>query len=221
MTTTGPTLTDDLYADVQTLWNFHLVDEELAPTSVAIGLGSHDLGVATCTAELYHRGLFPLIVFTGANSPTTIDRFPRGEAVHYREHAISLGVPEDAILIETQATDTATNITNTRTLLAEHGVQVESVTLTSRPYQLRRSWAMFRKLWPEVEIRCASQRMPLADYIAGIGDTRLVVDGIVGDTQRLVELPKFGLAIIQDVPTEVADAYQRLRDAGFTSRLMY
>ncbi|MGW5365783.1 hypothetical protein [Actinopolymorpha pittospori] len=40
-----------------------------------------------------------------------------------------------------------------------------------------------------------------------------------GDTQRLVELPKLGLAITKDVPTEVTDAYQRLRDAGFTSRL--
>jgi hypothetical protein len=42
---------------------------ELGSVDVAIGLGSHDLGVAT--AELYHSGLFPTLVFTGGNSPTT------------------------------------------------------------------------------------------------------------------------------------------------------
>jgi len=70
------------------------------PCSAGIGLGSHDLGVAAFAADLYHVGLFPVLVFTGANSPTTAARFPRGEAVHYAEHVIALGVPADAIIIE-------------------------------------------------------------------------------------------------------------------------
>jgi hypothetical protein len=36
------------------------------PCSVAIGLGSHDLGVADTTAALYRRGMASLIVFTRA-----------------------------------------------------------------------------------------------------------------------------------------------------------
>jgi hypothetical protein len=51
---------------------------ELRPADVRIGLGGHDLGVATFTAELFHQGMFPRIVFTGANAPTTVERFPRG-----------------------------------------------------------------------------------------------------------------------------------------------
>ena len=66
----------------------------------AIGLGSHDLGVAAFSAELYRAGLFPHLVFTGGNSPTTAKLFPRGEAVHFSEHAIELGVPDSAILLE-------------------------------------------------------------------------------------------------------------------------
>ncbi|WP_020578941.1 YdcF family protein [Actinopolymorpha alba] len=220
MTTATPVLTDDLYADLQTLWDYHQVREDPRPSSVAIGLGSHDLGVATCAADLYHRGIFPLIVFTGANSPTTIDRFPRGEAIQYREHAITLGVPAEAIIVEPQAVDTAQNIEYSRKLLEAHGLSVDLVTLISRPYQLRRSWAMFRKLWPTVNVQCASQELPLADYLNAIGDTKRVVDRIVGDTQRIFELPKRGLAISQDMPDEVLDAYNRLCAAGFTSRLM-
>lgn len=82
-----------LVDDVQTLWDYHDMHHALTPTDVGIGLGSHDLGVATHTAELYLAGLFPRVLFTGANAPSTLARFPRGEAVHYREHALTLGVP--------------------------------------------------------------------------------------------------------------------------------
>jgi hypothetical protein len=40
---------------------------------------------------LYHQGLLDRIVFTDANAPTTTERFPRGETVHYREHTIRTG----------------------------------------------------------------------------------------------------------------------------------
>lgn len=83
---------------------------ELRPCSVAIGLGSHDLGVADATVDLYHRGLMPLIVFTGATSRTTREAMPKGEAWHYRERALERGVPADAILVEPQARNTAENI---------------------------------------------------------------------------------------------------------------
>ena len=99
-------LNDQIRADVETLWDFNQMHHHLRPVDLGVGLGSHDLGVATYTAELYHQGMFPRIVFTGANAPTTIERFPRGEAVHYREHALELGVPDSAILVEPKATNT-------------------------------------------------------------------------------------------------------------------
>ena len=115
---TGTALDDPHIAQaVETLWRYHDLQHEPRPTDVGVGLGSHDLSVATTIAGLYHRGMFPLVVFTGANSPTTAERFPRGEAAHYREHAVSLGVPGGAILTEDAATNTGENITRTRDLL--------------------------------------------------------------------------------------------------------
>ena len=150
-------LADDLRVDVQILWAYHDMAHELRRCDVGIGLGSHDLGVATYTAELFHRGLFPRIVFTGANAPTTIERFPRGEAVHYRDHAITLGVPADVISIETDATNTSENLTYSRKTLEGAGVRPTSVLLISRPYQQRRAYATCRKVWPAVEVVCASR----------------------------------------------------------------
>lgn len=76
------TIPEDLRADVACLWHYHDPGHEPRRCDVGIGLGGHDIGVADRTAELYHAGMFPLIVFTGAHSPTTVDGFPRGEAVH-------------------------------------------------------------------------------------------------------------------------------------------
>ncbi|MFE3057111.1 YdcF family protein [Nocardia sp. NPDC059239] len=189
---------------------------------VGIGLGSHDSGVATYTAELYDQGMFPLIVFTGANAPGTIDLFPRGEAVHFRERAVELGVPDDVILIETEATNTGENIDFTRALLegrTDLG-PVRSAVLICRPYQQRRSYAICRKRWPKIDVICASRPLPLDDYIKSIGDVDRVINMLVGDTQRIWVYAAKGWAIDQEMPDEVRKSFSRLVDAGFGRRLL-
>ncbi|WFB09468.1 YdcF family protein [Streptomyces sp. LX-29] len=214
------TITDEQWNDAVLIWRYHQMGHEVRPCSAAIGLGSHDLDVATTTADLYGAGLFPVVVFSGGNSPTTAARFPRGEAVHYREHALDLGVPGEAILLETKAGNTGQNITLSREVLREAGVEVESLLLISKPYMERRSYATCRKLWPEVEVICASEPLEFDDYIKSIGDEKLVVDMLVGDLQRVIEYPALGFAVVQDVPGDVHDAYERLLRAGFDSRLI-
>lgn len=213
-------ITDEQWRHARTIWEYHRMRHELRRCDVAIGLGSHDLGVAGAAAELYHAGWFPLIVFSGATSPTTAARFPRGEAVHYREHALELGVPDEAILLEPHATNTGQNITLSRKVLADAGIRPGSVLLISKPYMERRAYATARKVWPEVEVVCASEPLGLDDYVSSIDDPKLVIDMLVGDLQRVIEYPKLGYAIEQAVPGEVHDAYRALLRAGFDSRLL-
>ncbi|MEW2487373.1 YdcF family protein [Streptomyces sp. NPDC048411] len=208
------------WSDAQRLWEFQQMDHEPRPCSVGIGLGSHDLGVADVTVDLYRRGMFPLIVFTGATSRTTRDRMPRGEAEHYRERALELGVPASAILVEPKARNTGENVTFARELLAGRGIDVSSVLLVSKPYEERRAYATARRLWPEVEIVSASAPMTLSEYADSIGDPRLVLDMLVGAQQRLLIYPEQGFMIRQEVPDSVAAAYEHLCSEGFTSRLV-
>jgi uncharacterized SAM-binding protein YcdF (DUF218 family) len=169
---------------------------------------------------LYRAGLFPVLVFSGANSPTTAKRFPRGEAVHYAEHAMTLGVPRSAIIIEPCAKNTGDNITLSHQALQQAGVETSSVLLISKPYMERRAYATCRKLWPQVEPVCASESWSFDDYVKSIGDEHLVIDMLVGDLQRLIEYPKLGFAIVQHLPDQVTAAYHRLVDAEFDSRLL-
>ncbi|GAA1581139.1 YdcF family protein [Actinoplanes couchii] len=211
---------EELRADVEELWRYHDMQHDLRPCDVGIGLGSHDLGVAVIATKLFHSGLYPRLVFTGANAPTTVARFPRGEAVHYREYAVENGVPPEVIEVEPHATNTSQNLEYSRRLLEESGVAVASVLLMSRPYQQRRAFATCRKVWPGVEVICASNPMSLDDYVESIGDVRRVIDMLVGDTQRIELYAERGFAVAQDVPDGVRVAFDRLVGAGFTSRLV-
>lgn len=117
--------------------------------------------------------------------------------------------------------NTGENITFSRDLLRERGVEPRSVTLVTRPYQQRRAYATCRKLWPEVgTVQCASLPLALDDYVARIGDADRVVSMLVGDTQRIEVYADRGFAVEQPVPDEVRAAFHELVDAGYTSRLI-
>ncbi|MEU8512070.1 YdcF family protein [Kitasatospora sp. NPDC048722] len=208
------------WADAKMVWDFHQMHHEPRPCSVAIGLGSHDLGVADATVDLYRRGMAPLIVFTGATSRTTQALMPRGEAVHYRERALELGVPASAVLVEPRARNTGENIRYSRELLEQGGVDVSSVLLVSKPYEERRAYATARKLWPGVEVVSASTPMTFMEYVDSIGDAKRVIDMLVGALQRLLIYPQQGFMVSQTVPDDVSAAYARLVDEGFTGRLV-
>ncbi|MER0241750.1 YdcF family protein, partial [Streptomyces sp. HSW2009] len=145
---------------------------------------------------------------------------PRAPAPHYREHAIALGVPEDAVLVEPRAANTGQNITHTRALLDQQGLAVDSVMLICKPYMERRAYATCRKLWPEVAVQCASERIGLDAYLESIGDRKLVIDMLVGELLRIQEYPRLGFATEQHVPAEVLGACDHLVRAGFDSRLV-
>jgi hypothetical protein len=84
----------------------------------------------------------------------------------------------------------------------------------------RRSFATTRKVWPEVAVVCASQPLSFDGYLKSIGDEKMVIDMLVGDLQRVIEYPKLGFAVEQDVPEDVYAAYEAFVAAGFDSRLL-
>jgi uncharacterized SAM-binding protein YcdF (DUF218 family) len=205
--------------DVETLWDYHDLRHDLRPCDVGVGLGGRGLGVAALAVELFRGGLFPRLVFTGGNPPASADSLPRGEAVHYGEYAVAHGVPPEALLLETRATNTLENVAFSRDLLATHGLRPRSVLVMSRPYQRRRAYATCRKVWPDVTVVCAATTVPLDDYVADAGDARRVIDLIVGDTQRVDLYARRGHLAPQEMPPAVRLAYDRLVRAGYTGRL--
>lgn len=213
-------LPERVRAQAEVLWAHLLVDDPLRPVDVAVGLGSHDPRVPVHIAELYRSGLFPLIVFTGANATRTPDRFPHGEAVHFRDIAVEHGVAGDAVLLERRARNTGENLRFTRELLAGDGIPARSVLLVSRPHHVRRVQATAAKVWPEAEVLCSTHKQDLGAFLAEVGDSHRVISMLVGEIQRLSVYPKLGFTVEQEIPGDVWAAYENLVAGGYTGRLV-
>ncbi len=88
----------------------------------------------------------------------------------------------------------------------------------------RRSYATFKKLWPEKELLVTSPRVSLDEYLARYSNESLskddVVSIMVGDLQRLRLYPARGFQIPQEIPDDVWRAYEELVEAGFDRHLI-
>lgn len=215
----NPMADTQIAADAHLLWEYHQLDHMLRDADLAIGLGSSDFDVPEEVARVYNEGYVVLVAFTGANSRTTKERYPNGEAMEFRDRAVELGVPTDSIVLETDAKNTGQNFTFTRDLVQAQGHTVASIIVACMPYMQRRAYATCKKVWPEVEVMCTSKAMHLTDYIAKLANPKKVLDDLTGDTWRVLHYPEQGFAIPQDVPDDVQASLERLIAAGFTGRL--
>ncbi|MDF1755998.1 MAG: hypothetical protein P1U89_24635 [Verrucomicrobiales bacterium] len=84
----------------------------------------------------------------------------------------------------------------------------------------RRALATFQLHWPELKITCSAPDTHFNESPAPGHTPEDVVSEIVGDIQRIIEYPALGFQTEQEIPTEVMDAYEQLRQRGFTGHLM-
>ncbi|CAN5673631.1 hypothetical protein BH18ACI4_BH18ACI4_13530 [soil metagenome] len=138
-----------LHALAEKIWQYHLMNHQLFQADVILVLCSHDTRVAERGAQLFHEGWAPLLIFSGGLGTTTKNIWTEPEADQFAKIAIGLGVPKDRILIENRSSNTGQNILFTRQLLAEKEIDPQKFILVQKPYMERRSFATFKKLWPE------------------------------------------------------------------------
>lgn len=135
--------------------------------------------------------------------------------------AAALGVPEDKIITEPEARNTGENIRFTNKILKERGIEVTRLLLVQKPYMERRTYATFRKQWPDetTEFEVTSPQIEWDEYCDEDNPQELVASIMVGDLIRVREYPKLGFQIEQEIPDDVWEAGQRLIRAGFGSHL--
>ena len=72
------------------------------------------------------------------------------------------------MLIESRSTNTGENVSFTRQLLAERGLDPPRFILVQKPYMERRTFATFKKVWPEPEIAVTSPQVTMDDYLRAL-----------------------------------------------------
>src|SRR6201988_2469618 len=106
----------------QTIWNYHLMNHEVAKADAILVLCSHDERVAERGAQLFLEGWAELIIFSGGQGAITKRLWQEPEAERFALIAHNLCVPRANILVEGKSTNTGENIEFTKQLLARKGL---------------------------------------------------------------------------------------------------
>ena len=215
---------DRIRSLAETLWRYHQLDHELAPADAIMVLCSHDVAVAERGAQLFLDGWAPLLIFSGGLGAITKHLWREPEADQFAAIAVKMGVPRERILIENRSTNTGENVLFTKQLLAERQIDPEKLILVQKPYMERRTYATFKRHWPEKEIVVTSPRVSFDEYLNGYANKALSSDDVVGimvgDLQRIRVYPAKGYQIAQDIPDEVWNAYEELVQSGYDKYLI-
>jgi|SRR5690242_2494433 len=202
------------------LWDYHHLHHALEPSDCILALGSHDLRVAERAAELYLQRLAPLVVFSGGLGNLTKNLWTTPEANLFAELAVKMGIPEKDILIENKSTNTGENILFTQKLLAEKNLSPASFIVVQKPYMERRSYATFKKHWPDKKLIVTSPQISFEEYPTEEISMERVINIMVGDLQRIKFYPGRGFQVYQEIPGNVWEAYEQLIAAGYDKHLM-
>jgi uncharacterized SAM-binding protein YcdF (DUF218 family) len=208
----------------QVLWDYHRLGHTLSAADAIMVLGSHDTRVAERGAELFLQGMAPLLIFSGGLGAITRQLLTTPEAEIFAAIAERAGVPRDRMLVEPRSTNTGENVRFTKQLLAERGLDLRRFILVQKPYMERRTFATFKKVWPEPEIVVTSPQVTMDEYLRGYSNDSLspadTVSIMVGDLQRIRVYAERGFQVAQEVPEEVWSAFEELVGLGFNERLV-
>ena len=185
-----------------------------------LALGSHDLRVPERAAELYLDGFAPLLIMSGGLGNFTQEIWTEKEADKFAAIAIEKGVPREAILIENNSTNTGENILFTQQLLKEKSLDPHSFIVVQKPYMERRSYATFKKHWPDKKLLVTSPQISFEEYPNEEIPLERVIHIMVGDLQRIKMYPEKGFQVYQEIPPDVWEAFEQLVVLGFDKHLM-
>ncbi len=207
------------------IWDYMLMHHELKKADLLFVLGHRDTRTAEFAAELFKQGWAPLIAFSGSGSvhndkPGREKFIGSTEAEVFAGIAIQNGVPADKIIIENRSQNTGDNFKFTIEELNKRNIFPKRVIAVQKPYTERRTYATGKIYWPDVDIILVSQPLNLESYLGGPMTHDYILNSMVGDLQRIIEYPKQGLQIEQDVPKDVMEAFNYLVGCGYTKRLV-
>lgn len=202
------------------LWDYHHMNHTLEKSDCILALGSHDLRVADRVAALYLEGWAPLLIMSGGLGNLTRNVWTVPEADQFAAIAIEQGVPADRILIENQSTNTGENILFTQKLLREKNIDPHSFIVVQKPYMERRSYATFKKHWPEKKLLVTSPLLSFEEYVNEEIPAEKVINIMVGDLQRIKIYPAKGFQTPQEIPEDVWAAYEELIALGYNKHLV-
>jgi len=214
------------------LWNYHHMNQKIGKADIILCFTSFDLSVPKYCAKLFNENYAPRILVSGGNA--TNDSIPdevnlqktnwgtASESEKYAEILLEAGIPNEKILLETKSSNSGENVLFTYEVLKNMNLLPKKVLLVHKPTMERRAYAAFKKYWPDPNTILIVTSAPYTyeEYVGKIVDREVILNIMVGDIQRIINYPKLGYQIYQEVPQNVLDAYTVLIEAGYDKHIM-
>lgn len=181
---------DGLIQHVTELLGYLAVEDTPSPCDIIWALGSNDEKVPREAARLYLGNMAPLVLFSGGKGHRWTE-LAKAEADVFKEVAARQGVPEQAMIIENQSSNTGENVTFSLSMLDSACIVVASALLiTIPPFQRRAHLTVetHRK-----SIRCVNS--PISWGAARQWDNAFLVHAAMlcaGEIERLQKYPGLG-----------------------------
>ncbi len=199
-----------------TLWDFLVLNDSPTKCDVIIAHGSYDTRIVEKAAQLFKEGFAQYILISGGFGRLSGQNATRTEAEIFRDVTVSMGVPEDKIILENKSTNTQTNITYSKAALEQSGIPFSKLIAIQLPYILKRTAESYKINWPDADIIFVSPVEKFDDYPNELVSEEELIHLMVGEVSRLQVYPAKGFIGEVEIPAEVENAYTYLIEKGFT-----
>lgn len=207
------------------IWDYLRLKQKPHHAKFLVALGnSYMEDVAKRTADLYFNGMARMIITSGGVTRKAVingKTYEETEAALLKRYLKLHGVPDHAIITETQSTNTGENFSYTQKLLEKMGYKPQrkkpSLLVVTAPFVERRAMATAAKQTPLLDVRLTSFESPFDDFMATKTpqEQRIMLHILAGTMNRIYDYAKMGLQTPQEVPLHVARAHQELIKDGF------
>lgn len=211
--------------DALTLWNYLCLDSQDIKADCIIGLGSILQMVPLKCSLLYKNGLGDYLVFSGNCGKGTEGVIKKTEAEIFQDCAISLGVPNNKIIIEKNATNTYENFKYIKELLASYHLNPQSFLIVGKPYQERRARAIAGVEFADKTYSISSFKMSFDDFLNYVQENHFmsatdVINELVAEINIGLLAPSYGLQLYEEIPEDVLKSYHSLIEKGYNRYLV-
>lgn len=209
----------EVLENIRILYEYMKINDKLEKSDLIMGCGCANLEIPKKCAKLYFEGYGKRILFAGGLGKTTKKLFLKPEAQIYKEIAIACGVPEEAIIVEEQSTTTPQNFKNAIKILKQKQIEYQKIIIVHSAITTRRTLATAKAYLKNVKIAMTTVQTSFEEFMERLEKRHLLNETIcvlVGNIQRMMIAPQMGYQVEEDVPLAVLEAYEFLKQKGYS-----
>ncbi|MFR2534454.1 MAG: YdcF family protein [Clostridia bacterium] len=217
-------ITKEMSSMLSRIWDYTGLNMPLEESDLIIGCGCANLEIPVKCSLLWKQGYAKNILFTGGLGKITKDTFTKPEAQIFQDIAIAQGVPKENVFLETQSTNTGDNFRMSIKIIET--LEAKKILIVHNRLSERRTFCTAKKVLPDKEWRITSPDLTFKEWIQKLQTmpeerAKRIMEVMVGDLQRMMIFPQFGWQIQQTLPEEVVQAYQYLKQLGYTKYIFF